>query len=263
MIPRAAIAALIIAAAFGGGVQAQSMAVDPNRPVRGSCGEVLQPLFATLRGVALTGPLARIEVEITTTQTDPRRATARAVSSRDLDQAGIDRVLGAFVKAYESAERDGCTGVLTRRSRWIVRKGDIDRLWAPDDPVTINRPVAATTLPDGRTRIELLDPKLAWSRLQSRGDVAPGSRCYGSDALRDGGALPPIAAMPRGTRYQVRFRLEPDGRVGVVRLPESVTPGSTLAAALDHYVRSARYYPQISEDCAPQASWLTIVAERS
>ena len=238
------------------------MAVDPSRPVRGSCGEVLQPLFATLREVPTTGATARIEVEVASVRDGENtpHATARAVSSRHFDQAGEERILAAFARAYERPEQDGCAGVLTRRARWVVRKGDTNALWTPDDPTIINRPVAATTLPDGLTRIELLDPKLAWSRLQHDGSER---QCFGSDALRDSGVLPPISVMPRGVRYQVRFRLEADGSVGAVRLPDDVAAGSRLAVALDHYVRAARYYPQIGEDCTPQGGWLTIVAERS
>ena len=259
MIKRCALAALAIATMCVAGAQAQSMAVDPNRPVRGSCGEVLQPLFATLREVPARGDVARIEVEILGVA-ETRTHAARVVSISNIDQPGVDRVLAAFVRAYDLPEREGCAGVLTRRTRWIVRKGDVDALWAPDDPTHINRPVAATTLRDGKTRIELLDPKLAWPRVQR---VEGAAACFGSFALRDSGVLPPISAMPRGARFKMRFRLEPDGRVGLVRLPEEVAVGSPLAAALERYVRSARYYPEIGATCAPQASWLTIVAERS
>jgi len=117
-------------------------------------------------------------------------------------------------------------------------------------------------LPDGQTRIELLDPALAWSRLNRTGEAAT-RQCYGADALRDNGVLPPIGAMPRGARYQIRFRLEADGSVGEVRLPDSVTAASPLARALEGYVRSARYYPQIGDDCAPESTWQTIVTGRS
>lgn len=241
----------------------QGFAVDPNRLVNGSCGEVLQPLFAAVQDAATTGD-SRIEVEVgvTTSAEGVRKASAHTLGARGFAPDSERLVLAAFERAYEAPQQEGCVGVITRRSRWIVRKGAVDAMWAPDDPTTINRPVAATTLRDGVTRIELLDPQLGWSRLHSPSTAEQGRRCYESSPLRDVGVPPPMDAMTRGERYLVRFRLEADGRVGAVRLPEGVTANSTLGAALERYVRLARYYPRINEACGVEASWVTIISER-
>jgi hypothetical protein len=257
-----ALALSLAVLALSGAAHAQSLAVDPNRPVNGSCGEVLQPLFATLRAAPVAGGVGRMEVDVQTIkQGETVKATPRAIGARNFDAAAQAMVLGAFKRAYEGAEQEGCVGVITRRARWIVRKGGVDAMWTPDDPTIINRPVAATTLADGM-RIELIDPALGFSRVYGPEIPLRGVKCFESSALRDTGVLPPTAVMAPGARYQVRFRLEADGRVDVVRLPEGVSPGSTLAQALEEYVRAARYYPKIGEDCAPQASWLTIISER-
>jgi hypothetical protein len=244
--------------ALSGAAAAQSIVIDPNRPVRGSCGEVLQPLFAGLRAAAVAQGIGRIELEVLRAP-DTGVVTVRTVSQRNFAPEGEAQVHAAFQQAYESAEEEGCVGVITRRTRWIVRKGALDLMWAPDDPLVVNRPVAATTMADGVTRIELVDPALGFSRLAG---PQSGARCYFSGPFRDMGELPPTAQMPRNTRYRVRFRLGADGRVETVRLPEGVRPDSPLAAALERYVRRARYYPEIGEDCTPQSSWLSIISER-
>lgn len=241
----------------------QSFAVDPNRPVSGSCGEVLQPLFAAVQAAEVSSADARIDVAVSVAEQDGTRiASARTREMRGFTAAGERDVLDAFRRAYEAPQQEGCIGVITRRSQWIIRRGAADAMWAPDDPTTINRPVAATTLRDGVTRIELLDPELGWSRLHSPSEPERGRRCYASSPLRDVGVPPPMSEMAVGERYRVRFRLEADGRVGVVRLPEEVAPNSRLGAALERYVRAARYYPQIAEDCSTEASWVTIISER-
>jgi hypothetical protein len=253
----------LVVMALSGAAHAQSLAVDPNHPVSGSCAEVLQPLFATLRAAPVAGPVGRMDVEVVTTVRHGRvQAEPHAIGVRNFDADAQTLVLAAFKRAYEGPEREGCVGVVTRRARWIVRKGAADAMWRPDDPTIINRPVAATTLPDGATRIELIDPALGFSRIYGPSGPRRGPKCFESSALRDTGVMPPTAMMAPGARYQVRFRLEADGRVDVVRLPDTVTAGSTLARALESYVRDARYYPKIDENCVPQVSWLTIVAER-
>jgi hypothetical protein len=257
--------ALVVALAASGPAWAQSFAVDPNRSVHGSCSEVLRPLFATLQQAPLAASVGRMEVAIAPSAPDEggvRTASARSADVRGFTAEGEAMILRAFERAYEAPQQIGCVGVITRRSHWIVRKGAADVLWAPDDPTTINRPVAATTLPDGRTRIEMLDPELGWSRLHAPSEPERGRRCYESSPLRDLGVPPPMAEMAVGERYVVRFKVEEDGRVGVVRLPEGVPANSPLATALERYVRLARYYPLIAEDCTPQASWVTIAPER-
>lgn len=259
---KAAALALALLAACGT-AHAQSIAVDPNRPVNGSCAEVLQPLFAALRTAPLAGGIGRMEVDVQMVRNEAGAiaATPRALGVRNFDPASQAIVLAAFKRAYEAPDREGCVGIFSRRSRWIVRKGGVDAMWAPDDPTVINRPVAATTLPEG-VRIELIDPALGFSRIYGPESPTAEVKCFGSSALRDTGVNPPTTMMAPGARYQVRFRLDAEGRVDVVRLPETVPAGSTLAQALEQFVRLARYYPRIGEDCAPMASWVTIVSER-
>lgn len=257
MIARVIALAAVVATLVADDAPAQSLAVDPNRPVHGSCGEVLAPLFSAVRAAPFDGGVARMAVEVMR-RTDGERvvATARALEARHFTEAGRKTILDAFRRAYETAETEGCIGVITRRERWIVRKGETEAMWAPDDPTVVNRPVAASQV--GPWRIELLDPALGFSRVYG---AAPGI-CAEASALRDSGVAQPTAIMEPGARYRVRFRLDERGRVGAVHMPDDVAQGSPLAVALERYVRSARYYPRIAENCTPAPQWLTIIPNR-
>lgn len=241
---------------------AQGFAVDPNRPVRGSCGEVLQPLFAAARAVAPQPGqgLARFEVEVTRQDGLPGTApivTAQPTTVQGLSPEQATQLTEAFRQAYLSPEREGCVGVITRRTRWLMRLGPAEALWAPDDPVVINRAVAATNTADGR-RIELVDPLLGRSRLAFVSGDDSRRQCHSSSPLRLEGVLPPVDVLSPGQRYPIRFRLFADGKVGEIRFPLDLEVTGEQRTALESYVRRARYYPQINQACMPIDSWVLI-----
>jgi hypothetical protein len=242
--------------------RAQGFAVDPNRPVRGSCGEVLQPLFAAARSVAPAPGqgIARFEVNVTRQMGlpgAPPEVSARAVTVQGLSSDQANVLTEVFRQAYLTQEQEGCVGVITRRARWLMRLGPAEAMWTPDDPLVINRAVAATNTADGR-RIELVDPLLGRSRLAYLAGDDSRSQCHSSSPLRLEGILPPVDVLERSRRYALRFRLFADGRVGEIRMPLDLEVTAEQRAALEAYVRRARYYPQINQACMPVDSWVSI-----
>jgi hypothetical protein len=179
------IRALVFAVALSGiaaPVLAQGLAVDPNRPVRGSCGEILQPLFAAAREAMATpdGAIAKFDVEVTRTESAADAApivSSRVLDSRHMAPAAVATLQQAFERAYLAPQQEGCIGVITRRNRWIMRMGPAEAMWLPDDPVVINRAVAAATTAGGQ-RIEMIDPMLGRSRLAVRATENDARSCH-------------------------------------------------------------------------------------
>jgi hypothetical protein len=124
----------------------------------------------------------------------------------------------------------------------------------------MNAPVAASTLRDGR-RIELVDPALGRSRIVENQTSPETGDCHFSPPYRQLGGLPPVDALPRRERFNVRFRLEADGRVGDIRFPDEPSLNERQRAAVESYVRNARYYPQINAQCSVEASWVLITLQ--
>jgi hypothetical protein len=242
------------------------------KSVRGSCSESYIPIFAAARAVQFDSDYARIALKVDAPR-DPEtgRVTAATVSvaeAEGLSPAAQAAITDGVRRAYLAAEPAECVGVITNRSGWVLRFGEAQRLAAPDNPLVFNRATATARMLSRTGNVELQDPATGVTRLTLRpGSAESGDQmsCFTGELWRDFGPPPPVQLMQRGERYRLRFIINADGQAQDPEIQPTdggAAPTGALRAALEAYVRQARFYPPITETCRPRNAAAVLVVGR-
>jgi hypothetical protein len=272
----AALMAALIPASIGGSTASAKTAIvtgidSDQKSVRGSCAEAYVPIFAAARMVTFEGDFARLAISVDAPR-DPQTgqvldARITVTDSQGLSPAAQDSVVAGVKRAYLAAEGAECIGVITARPAWVLRFGEADRLAAPDDPLIVNRATAAARLRNRSGGVELLDPATGQSRLVQRPATQPDAiSCFAGELWRDYGPAPPVQLIRAGDAYRLRFLVSADGRAQQVQIEPiegATAPSPALRAALEGYVREARFYPPINEQCRPRNAMASLVVGRN